>query len=110
MGRRLGCAIGMSASLSLCLALSAAAEQAPTPEAPSCVRARDLMTPAEVTEHRQKMQSLQSDEERAAFRRANHEEMKKRAAARGTVLCDERMVGPSTESAAPAGKVPPPSK
>jgi len=110
MGRGFGCAIRIGAWVSFCLALSAAAEQAPTPETPSCVRGRDLMTPAEVMEHRAKMQSLQSDEERAAFRRANHEEMKKRAAARGTVLCDERMVGPTTDSTAPAGKVPPPSK
>jgi hypothetical protein len=47
------------------------------------------MTPAEIAEHREKMRSLPNDEERAAFRRANHEEMEKRAAARGTVLCDE---------------------
>lgn len=97
----------------LCLALPAAAEQTPpTPAQPACVHGRDLMTPAEVAEHRAKMGSLQSDAERAAFRRANHEEMKKRAAAKGSVLCDERMVGPTTGGGAPspANEAPPPSK
>ena len=97
----------------LCLALQSAAQEAPpTPAQPSCVHGRDLMTPTEVAEHRAKMASLQSDAERVAFRRVNHEEMKKRAAAKGTVLCDERMVGPTTGGGAPspAKETPSPSK
>ncbi|HBZ69785.1 MAG TPA: hypothetical protein DEP35_08660 [Deltaproteobacteria bacterium] len=97
----------------LCLALQATADQAaPTPAPPSCVQERDLLTPAEVAEHRAKMASLQTDAERAAFRRENHEEMRRRAAARGTVLCDERSGGPKTGTASPsrASDNPPPSK
>ncbi|HME71234.1 MAG TPA: hypothetical protein VKM54_15390 [Myxococcota bacterium] len=113
MGRGLWHRARIGAWVSLCIALQAAAEQAPpAPAPPSCLQGRDLMTPAEVAEHREKMRSLQSDAERAAFRRANHEEMKKRAAERGTVLCDERGVGPTTGSGvpSPANEAPPPSK
>jgi hypothetical protein len=113
MRRRLWYRARIGAWVPLCIALQAAAEQAPpTPAQPSCVQGRDLMTPAEVAEHREKMRSLQSDAERAAFRRANHEEMQKRAAARGTVLCDERGVGPPTGSGvpSPAHEALPPSK
>ena len=94
----------------LCLALHASAEQAPpAPGQPACIQERELMTPAEVADHREKMRSLQSDGERAAFRRANHEEMAKRAAARGTVLCDERVVGPTPGEVAPSPTRPPAS-
>ena len=70
------------------------------------------MTPAEVAEHREKMRSLQSDAERAAFRRANHDEMMKRAAERGTVLCDDGGVGPTIGSGVPSptNDAPPPPK
>jgi len=107
----LGYGVRIGAWASLCLALQAAAEEAPpTPVQPSCVRERDLMTPAEVTQHRAMMGSLQSDAERAAFRRGNHEEMKKRAATKGTVLCDEQTVGPAAGGApSPAHETPPPS-
>ena len=113
MRRRFWYGARIGAWASLCIVLHAAAEQAPpTPAQPSCVQGRDLMTPAEVAEHREKMRSLQSDAERAAYRRANHEEMMKRAAARGTVLCDERGAGPTTGSGvpSPANEAPPPSK
>jgi hypothetical protein len=68
------------------------------------------MTPAEIAEHREKMRSLQSDAERAAFRRANHEEMKKRAAERRTVLCDEQGIHPGGNAPSPTNETPPPSK
>lgn len=115
MRRCVGYGARIGACVPLCLALQAAAEQvAPPPAQPSCVRERDLMTPTEVAEHRAMMASMQSDAERAAFRRANHEEMKKRAATKGTVLCDDQAVGsttggtPSTPS--PAHEAPAPSK
>lgn len=113
MTRRFWYRARIGAWFPLCIALQAAAEQAPpTPAQPSCVQGRDLMTPAEVAEHRERMRSLQSDAERAAFRRANHEEMMKRAAARGSVLCDERGIGPTPSSGVPAptNEAPPPSK
>lgn len=113
MRRRLFRRAGIGGWVPFCLALQAAAQEAPPPSAhPSCVQKRDLMTPTEVSEHRAKMASLQSDAERAAFRRANHEEMKKRAAAKGTVLCDERVVEPTTGGGAhtPAKEAPSPPK
>jgi hypothetical protein len=103
---RYGVSIGVCLLFSM--VLRAAADQTPpAPPSPSCVQARDLMTPAEVAEHREKMRSLQSDAERAEFRRVNHEEMKKRAAARGTTLCDEGGVAPGMPS---TGHEPPPAK
>ena len=110
MGYRLGYGVPIAVCFLFCVVLRAAAQQAPpAPASPSCVQARDLMTPAEVAEHREKMRSLQSDTERAEFRRANHEEMKNRAAARGTTLCDEAGVAPGSGVPSPPNE-PPPAK
>ncbi len=48
-----------------------------------------LMTPEERAEHRTKMRSLKTPEEREAFRREHHEKMKERAKEKGVVLPDE---------------------
>ena len=110
MGDRIGYGVPIAVCFLLCVVLCATAQQTPSaPATPSCVQARDLMTPAEVAEHREKMRSLQSDAERADFRRANHEEMKKRAAARGTTLCDEGGVAPGIAVPSPPNE-PPPAK
>lgn len=47
-----------------------------------------LMTSAERSAYRKKMRSLKTNQEREAFRTQHHEEMQKRAAARGVTLPD----------------------
>jgi hypothetical protein len=108
VGQRTGYGVALAVCFLFCAASRAAAQQTPpAPPSPSCLQARDLMTPAEVAEHREKMRSLQSDAERADFRRANHEEMKRRAAARGATLCDEAGVAPGSAVPSPAQQPPP---
>ncbi len=46
----------------------------------------ELMTEQERNEYRDRMRSMQTEEERAALRAAHHEEMRKRAAAMGKEL------------------------
>jgi hypothetical protein len=48
----------------------------------------DLMTAEERTEHRNKMRSLKTWEEREQFRKAHHEQMQARAKERGIALPD----------------------
>ena len=48
-----------------------------------------LMTPQEQIEHRQKMQSLKTAEEREAFRLEHHKLMQERAKERGVTIPDQ---------------------
>jgi hypothetical protein len=50
---------------------------------------RNLMTEQERAEHRARIRSLDTEEERYMYRQQIHEEMKKRAAKRGISLPDE---------------------
>jgi hypothetical protein len=49
----------------------------------------NLMTPEERTEHRAKMRSLETREEREQYRIEHHEKMKERAKERGITLPDQ---------------------
>ena len=73
--------------------------QAPSGKAPPAQQPRvygwQLMTEQEKADFRAKMRSLKTAEERQAFRRQHHEEMKARAKERGVSLPDEpSMRGP----------------
>lgn len=50
---------------------------------------QQLMTEQERAEHREKMRSLQTEEEREQYRREHHEKMQERAKERGVTLPDE---------------------
>ncbi|MGD8711836.1 MAG: hypothetical protein PVG50_03260 [Thiohalophilus sp.] len=52
---------------------------------------QQLMTEQERIEHRNKMRSFKTEQEREAYRRQHHEEMQQRAKARGVTLPDEPM-------------------
>lgn len=68
-----------------------AAEPAPPPDstqAAKTVRGRDLMTPEEWREHRKKLQSFTTAEERQAYRREHRKVLEARAKEKGLVLRD----------------------
>ena len=49
---------------------------------------REPMTPEELAEHRRRMRSLETEEEREAYRQEHHERMEKRARERGVNIPD----------------------
>lgn len=53
------------------------------------VYGHQLMTEQELAEHRAKMRSLKTEEEREQYRLEHHERMQERAKARGVTLPDE---------------------
>ncbi len=53
------------------------------------VYGRELMSDQELAEHRAKLHSLKTDEEREAYRMAHHERMEQRAQEQGIQLPDE---------------------
>jgi hypothetical protein len=53
------------------------------------VRGRDLMSPEELAQHRQKMRSFKTEEERNAYRQEHHKAMQERAKEKGLVLPDQ---------------------
>lgn len=85
----LGCAIGLSAGIGMAADQSQDRQQVQEQEQ---VYGWQLMTPQERSEHRAKMRSLTSREEREAYRRKHHEKMQERAKAMGVTLPD--MPGP----------------
>ena len=68
-----------------------------------------LMTPEERAEHRDKMRSIKSNEEREKFRLEHHKEMEERARERGVTLPDMpptsqgRGMGPGGKGMGPGG-------
>ncbi len=56
---------------------------------PQQVYGAELMTEQERNEHREKMRSMKTEEERNAYRAQHHEEMQQRARERGLTLPDE---------------------
>ena len=86
--RRLLLAITFLAACALAPALGQAeepGEKAPAaPSEPVC--GRDLMTPEEAAEHRAKMWSAKTPEERDAYRAQHHAAMMERAKERGATL------------------------
>lgn len=69
----------------------------------------ELMTPEERAEHRAKIRSFNSEEERERFRLEHHKEMEERARARGVTLPDMpstsqgRGMGPGGKDMGPSG-------
>ncbi|MBI5462186.1 MAG: hypothetical protein HY941_08395 [Gammaproteobacteria bacterium] len=53
------------------------------------VYGRELMTQQEMAEHRARMRSLKTEQEREAYRLEHHQQMQERARAQGKVLPDE---------------------
>jgi hypothetical protein len=86
--RRLLIAITFFAACALAPALGHAEDSdEPAPAAPSePVCGRDLMTPEEAAEHRAKMWSAKTPEERDAYRAQHHAAMMERAKERGVTL------------------------
>jgi hypothetical protein len=79
-----------------CLAIasaSRAADETPPPTTPgtaaACVRARDLMTPAEMQDYRTKMHAAASQAERTQVAQAFHATAQDRASKKGQSLCPE---------------------
>ena len=62
-------------------------QPAPGTAAPQCVRPRDLMSAEELQAHRDKMRSLTTTEEKAAYRKETRAMLEARAAKRGLPLC-----------------------
>jgi len=56
------------------------------------VYGRQLMTKQELVEHRAKMHSMKTRQEREAYRQKHHERMKKRAQEKGVVLPERPMM------------------
>jgi hypothetical protein len=71
------------------LALPALAETPAEKPAEKPICGRDLMTPEEVTAHREKMRSFATREERAAYRAEHHAKMAQRAKERGVELPEQ---------------------
>jgi hypothetical protein len=71
-------------ALTFAVAVLPAAAEEPATEKPVC--GRDLMTSEELTAHREKMRSLATREERAAYRAEHHAKMLERAKERGVEL------------------------
>lgn len=57
----------------------------------SVMYGRQLMTPEEIAQHRAKMQSFQTAQERETYRLEHHRRMQKRAEAQGVTLPDMPM-------------------
>lgn len=88
----------LACAFALALAASGAgAEEPAAPESEKPVCGRDLMTQAELDEHRRKLRSFATREERAAYRAAHHAKMAERAKERGVELrpegCPKRGMG-----------------
>lgn len=75
-------------SLSAGFALAAEQEPAQAQKQPQ-VYGSQLMTEQERTEHRAKMRTAKTTEERDQIRKEHHERMKERAKERGVTLSDE---------------------
>ena len=61
----------------------------PVQAADDVVYGRELMTEQEMTEHRARMRSFQTEQEREAYRLEHHKLMQERARERGVTLPDE---------------------
>ncbi len=94
----LGCAIGLSAGIGMAADQSQDRQQVQEQEQ---MYGWQLMTPQERSEHRAKMRSLTSREEREAYRQEHHKKMQERAKARGVTLPD--MPGPRGRGMGPRG-------
>lgn len=68
------------------------------------VYGRELMTPQEMAEHRTRMRSLNTEQEREAYRQEHHRKMQERAREQGKVLPDEP--GPRGRGQRPGGMGP----
>lgn len=73
---------GAAVAVALGMTLPAMAED-------EVIYGRQLMTEQELAEHRAKMRSLKTEQEREAFRMEHHKLMQERAKARGMTLPDE---------------------
>ena len=78
----------LAGSIALLLAASFPASFATAAEQ-KAVYGWQLMTPEELAEHRARMQSFKTEQEREAYRQAHHERMQARAKERGVTLPDE---------------------
>lgn len=58
------------------------------------VRGRDLMSPDELAQHREKMRSMKTEEERRAYQAEQHRKMQERAKEKGLTLPDQPGQGP----------------
>ncbi|QXP83904.1 hypothetical protein [Methylococcus sp. Mc7] len=72
------------------------------------VRGRDLMSPEERAQHREKMRSLKTEEERKAFREEQHKKMQERAKEKGLTLPDQPGQGPPGMGGGRQGRAGPP--
>lgn len=75
-----------------------AEEKSPAPgqnqiQQQSPVRGRDLMTPDELAQHREKMRSFKTEKERRAYREEHHKKMQERAKQKGLTLPDKPRQG-----------------
>lgn len=84
-----------------------AAGQTPTPQQGQ-IRGRDLMSPAERAEHRQKMRSMDTEEERKAYREEQHKKMQERAKEQGLTLPEQPGAGPGPGMGGAQGRGGPP--
>lgn len=73
-------------AMACALALPTLAETPAEKPAEKPICGRDLMTPEEVTAHREKMRSFATREERVAYRAEHHAKMAQRAKERGVEL------------------------
>lgn len=83
----------LAATLSLSVGIASAADQEPAKEKAQTqkqeqIYGSQLMTPQEQSEHRAKMRSAKTAEEREQIRKEHHELMKERAKTRGMTLPD----------------------
>ncbi len=58
------------------------------------VRGRDLMSPEERAQHREKMRSMKTEDERKAYQEEQHRKMQERAKEQGLTLPDQPGQGP----------------
>jgi hypothetical protein len=81
--------IALAIGLGFSSAMAAEATQRPdTAQAQEPIYGSQLMTRDERTEHRNKMRSLKTPEEREAYRAEHHRQMQERAKERGVTLPD----------------------
>jgi len=71
----------------------AAPEQVQPPQ-PDPTRGSRMMSPEERAQHREKMRSLKTEEERKAYREEHHKKMQERAKEKGLTLPDQPGQGP----------------
>jgi hypothetical protein len=82
----------LAVAISLTSGVTLAADPEPakkTPQAKEQVYGSQLMTEQELSQHRTKMRTAKTAEEREKIRKEHHEQMKERAKERGLTLPDE---------------------